>query len=64
MSVKSAWIDGGRTKSAPKQNPVRQEMIMNKKRSPGVRKITKTKKKDEVNKENDHTFALLIFLLK
>ena len=64
ISVKSAWIDGGRTKSAPRQNPVRQEIIMNKKRSPEVRKITKIKKKDEVNKENDHAFALLILLLK
>ena len=64
ISVKSAWIEGGRTKSAPKQNPVRHEIIINKNKSPDVKNTAKIKKNEDVIREIDHALALFVFLLK
>ena len=63
ISVISAWIEGGMTKSAPRQNPVRQEIIVKKNKSPGLRNIVKIKKiTDDIN-ETDQALALFVFLL-
>ncbi len=63
ISVISAWIEGGMTKSAPRQNPVRQEIIVKKSKSPGLRNNTKIKKVEEDINETDQALALFVFLL-
>ena len=59
----SAWIDGGIIKSAPRQKPVRHEIIMKARISPwSINKTNEKKKAAEIN-DIDQVFFLLKNLL-
>ena len=56
-------MDGGIIKSAPRQNPVMQEIIIKNKKLPFSKKNTKRKKTADKNNERLHTSFYPNFLL-
>ena len=63
ISLKSAWIDGGIIKSAPRQKPVTQDIIIKGMISPESNKKTELNKQDDKIKEIDQTSFFPNFLL-
>ena len=63
ISLKSAWIDGGIIKSAPRQKPVTQDITMKGIISPVSNKKTEVNKQDDKIREIDQVSFFPNFLL-
>lgn len=63
ISLKSAWIDGGIIKSAPRQKPVTQDITIKGKISPESNKKTEVNKQDDKIREIDQVSFFPNFLL-
>ena len=63
ISLKSAWIDGGIIKSAPRQKPVTQDIIIKGMISPESNKKTEVNKQDDKIREIDQVSFFPNFLL-